>query len=412
MLLLFRMAARNLLRNFRRSAITLASISIGLAFILWLSAILNGMNQTLIASITKAQVGHLQIARSDYRKVKLMHQTFSFDQATIESKLGADAIWAPRAYLPAMISTGESSIPVVLNGINTARELKTSRAAETVKKGSFIDSVPDPDCQKREILISQTMADLLGAELDSKIVVLAQAADGTLGNELLRVKGIYESGSPDFDRGIAYSSMECVQKIGALNGYHEIVILLPNDDHTQELRSQIQPLFPNEIEVTTWDESMPRMANTIKLNHGFLGLIMGILFLVITLGIANTLLVSVFERTREFGLMAALGTRPSQTLSVILIETALIAIGSAIVGCVLALIAIAYYKQTGFDITPFTGPGAQVGMFRVERHIYPLIAWKDNIRHLALMCLFVLTAGVFPAIRSVRMKPTEAMRSL
>jgi ABC-type lipoprotein release transport system permease subunit len=226
------------------------------------------------------------------------------------------------------------------------------------------------------------------------------------------VKGIYESGSPDFDRAIAYSSMDCVRKIGALNGYHEIVILLPDDDWTQTIRARIQTLFAPPIDVTIWDEAQPRMANSIKLNQGFLGLIMGILFLVITLGVANTLLVSVFERTREFGLMAALGTRPNQTLSVILVETALIALGSTCVGVLLAMIAIGYYKQVGFDVTPFTGATAQIGLFRIERHIHPYIDWKSNLKSLGLMCTFILIAGIFPAVRSVRMKPTEAMRSL
>ncbi len=149
MLLLFRMAARNLLRNFRRSAITLASISIGLAFILWLSSILNGMNRMIVSSITHSQVGHLQIVRSDYRKTKLLNQTFLFEPSQIEEKIGADAIWAPRAYLPSIISTGENSSPIEIHGIDAVRERKTSRAAETVKKGEFLDATPDPGCDRK-----------------------------------------------------------------------------------------------------------------------------------------------------------------------------------------------------------------------------------------------------------------------
>ena len=199
MSLLLRMAARNLFRNFRRSAITMLSISFGLAVILWLQCILAGRNKHIIESITTTYTGNLQLFQKDYLNDRLINLSFVPPMDIIEKNLPAASKATKRIHLPALISSGEQSVPVLLEGIEPTNEALVTNVKKNLVEGEFLAEDNTPDCQSRQIYVGKKLASLLQVKLGNKIVVLAQAVDGTLGNDLFRVKGIFDSGSPDFD---------------------------------------------------------------------------------------------------------------------------------------------------------------------------------------------------------------------
>ncbi|RYZ95061.1 MAG: ABC transporter permease, partial [Proteobacteria bacterium] len=276
MKILILMAIRNLWRHARRTLLTVASIAFGLAVILWLQCILAGRNKSMIDRVTSTRTGHLQVHRQDYLKDKAIQFTFTPAENLIE-RLPPGAAAAPRVYLPSLISSGEQSSSIMLVGIDPVAEQKVTDIANSTKGSSYLENDPSPDCTSRQILIGKSLATFLHADIGAKLVIMTQAADGTLGNDLFRVKGIYESGSPDMDKSVAYAPINCAAKVGALQGIHELAIHLPDPRALDAVRASLTNALPPPpappMSVSTWKEAMPSLASIISLNDSVLMMI-------------------------------------------------------------------------------------------------------------------------------------------
>ncbi|MGE3262086.1 MAG: ABC transporter permease [Bacteriovoracia bacterium] len=406
--LLLRIAARNLFRNLRRTIITMLTIAFGLAVILWLQCVLAGRNKHIIESITTTYTGNIQLFREDYLKDRLIQ--FSFPAVTPALPEGTFA--AQRIHLPALVSSGEQSVPIQLEGIEPEAEARVTNVKQNLAQGEYLVSDPNPDCESRQIYIGRKLSDLLKVQVGNKIVILAQAADGTLGNELFRVKGIYDSGSPDFDKSYAFAPLTCVAKVGAIQGIHELAIRIPDIAKEFEIRDLLSKSVPAGVKVTTWRESLPGMATMVKYNEATLVMISSMLFIVITLGIVNTLLMSVFERTREFGVMIALGTTPWQLRALVVLESLVLGFVASVAGVLLGAAVVAYHQKYGFDLKPFLGDHSSLDQFRLDLTIYPVFKFVPFLKSVGTMMGFIVLAGLYPAWRASMLKPVEAMRSV
>lgn len=407
--LLVRVAARNLFRNLRRTIITMMTIAFGLAVILWLQCILAGRNKHIVESITTTYTGNIQLFREEYLKDRLIQFAFT---PPANLNLPADSFSAQRIHLPALVSSGEQSVPVQLEGIEPGAEARVTKIKQNLAEGEYLADDPSPDCQSRQIYIGRKLSDLLQVKVGNKIVILAQAADGTLGNELFRVKGIYDSGSPDFDKSFAFSPLVCVAKVGAITGVHEVAIRLADIGQEMKVRESLSAQMPPGIKVTTWRESLPGMATMVKYNEATLVMISSMLFIVITLGIVNTLLMSVFERTREFGVMIALGTTPWQLRLLVILESLTLGIVASFFGILFGVAMVLYHQKHGFDLRPFLGDHSSVDQFRLDLTIHPVFQFIPFLKSVASMMTFIVLAGLYPAWRASVLKPVEAMRSV
>jgi putative ABC transport system permease protein len=289
MALLFRMALRNLRRHLRRSLITMVSISVGLAIVLWLQCILAGRNENVITKITTTYTGNLQIYRDGYLKDHLTTQVFGPLPDGWQAKLPAGSLYSPRLHFPGLLSSGENSAPVSLEGVAPDFEDKITSLRANLHEGEYLSPKADIDCAEKQIYIGSTLADLLNVKVGNKLVFLAQAPDGTLANELFRVTGTFDSRSPEFDKRFAYAPLTCVKALGNFAGLHEIAIRLPSSDNEQEIRQNLQSFLPNTVMVSSWREALPSVASLIKFNEAVLVMISVILMSVLVLGVANTL---------------------------------------------------------------------------------------------------------------------------
>lgn len=409
MRLIFRIAFRNLFRNMRRSAITIGSLALGLALIFWLQSILRGQNQSLIEAIASAQIGHLQISRGDFRDDRQLHQFFDVSQLGEQYRLPDGAYQSPRIYLPSLVSSGEASYPVSTIGVSPESEIKVTDLFSHLVSGNFLDNSETTECEKKELIISETMAKRLNVNLGDKIVILAAAADGTTGNELLRIKGIFNTGSTEFDNTVTFAHIECAKKIAAISGIHEIAIRLPNDDNTQNHLKAIQTYLPPNLRATSWSDILPKMATIIRFNTSMLMMISVALFIVITLGIVNNLIVGVFERSKEFGVMMALGTPPKIIVFTVLFESMLMVLIAIVLGTGLGAIGVSYHSFFGFDTTPFLGKDAMIGAFRVDPIVHPKVDLLGYFKMVFGSFLLINVAACYPAWRATRFKPIEVM---
>ncbi|MCO5142965.1 MAG: ABC transporter permease [Oligoflexia bacterium] len=412
MSLLLRIATRNLFRNFRRSAITMLTISFGLAVILWLQCVLEGRNRHIIESITTSYTGNLQLFHKNYLEDRLINLWFSPDRNLIESTLPKGTYSAERVHLPSLVSSGENSVPILLEGIEPAKEAEVTNVRKNLIAGKYLEDDPSVDCESRQIYIGKKLSDLLKVSVGNKIVILAQAADGSLGNDLFRISGIFDSGSPDFDKSFAFAPINCVKKVGALYGIHEISIRIPNLSDEPKIKSALKKILPENIEISSWRESLPSMATMVKYNDATLVMISSMLLIVITLGIVNTLLMSVFERTREFGVMISLGTTPTQVRMLIVFECLVLGVISSILGIIIGFVAVIYHQKYGFDLRPFLGDHSSLDQFRLDLTIYPVFQFIPFLKAVLWMMFFIILAGVYPAWRASKLEPVEAMRSV
>lgn len=406
------MALRNLWRHSRRTILTVSSIAFGLAVILWLQCILAGRNKSMIDRVTSTRTGHLQLHTAEYLQDKAIQFTFTAPE-TLSGLLPPGAAVAPRTYLPSLLSSGEQSSSIVLVGIDPEQEKKVTSLSSTVGAagGTYLEQEPAADCPSRQILIGKSLSNFLHAGVGSKLVIMTQAADGTLGNDLFRVKGIYESGSPDMDKAVAYTPLNCAAKVGALQGVHELAIHISDPRAIEPTRAALAASLPANLKVSTWKEAMPSLASVISLNDSVLLMISLVLFIVIAMGIVNVLLIGVFERTREFGVMIALGTTPRQLRSVVLMESSLLAVTATALGTVLGLVFVAYHHWKGFDLSPFIGERTTVDNFKLEFVIFPIVEFSAYVKSVLATLFFVLVAGVYPAFRASRLNPIDAMRA-
>lgn len=410
MKILISMAVRNLWRHSRRTLLTVTSIAFGLAVILWLQCILAGRNKSMIDRVTSTRTGHLQVHRDDYLRDKAIQFAFTPPES-LNNQLPNGSAAAPRIYLPSLISSGEQSSSIMLVGIDPDRERQVTQLATSVKTASYLEADPTPDCESRQILIGRSLATFLHADIGSKLVIMTQAADGTLGNDLFRVKGIYESGSPDLDKSVAYAPLNCAAKVGAIQGVHELAIHLPDPRQLDAVRGSLNSSLEKPLTVSTWKEAMPSLASVISLNDSVLLMISLVLFIVIAMGIVNVLLIGVFERTREFGVMIALGTTPRQVRSMILVESFMLAVTATALGTALGLLLVGYHSVYGFDLSPFIGERTTVDNFKLDFLIFPIVEIKPYVKSVLATLFFVLTAGVYPAFRASRLNPIDAMRA-
>ncbi len=414
MSLYFRIALRNLWRNKRRTLLTISGMALGFAVLLWLQCILKGTNQQIVDNVTSTQVGHLQIWRSDYLSEPQIQFSFQPKLEKLKSTLPPGSLVSERVHLPSLISSGEQSTPIMLNGVNSVDEAAVTQIRTNKVAGDYLSDDTDPDCKERQIYMGKSLATLLKVDVGDKVVIMAQAADGSLGNELLRVRGLFDTGSRVFDRSAAYASVGCVQKIAAVTGVHEIAIKLANAVDITKIRSDLESQLNSigdKLSLTTWKEIVPPLAGMVTFNEATLLLVSLVLFGVTTFGIVNTLLMSVFERTREFGVMLALGVTPTGVCILVLIEAALIGILSAALGTILGVLWVSYHQHVGFDLEPLLGKGFSVSQFRLQPIVHPIFSFG---RFIVLTGFTVITAtvtGLIPALHASRMDVIEAIRS-
>lgn len=374
-----------------------------------MQSILNGTSRSAIDTVTSSYLGHAQIFRQDYLENKLINQTFNWNPEFIPKIEDTEVIYTERVHLPALVSSGEQSLPVVLEGLDPEREPQVTRMKETLVEGEFLAN--DPSCSEKSALISRALAKLLNVGLGEKIVLLAQASDGSLGNELFRVRGYFSSGSPEHDKGMVLTNKECVQQIGVLEGVHEVALKVKGRKTPDEVVKILRPLVPAEQRVLTWRDVSSSLVTMTTFNDASLVLVSVILFVVISLGILNTFLIAVFERTKEFGVMMALGTPGLGVVGTVLWEAFFLGLASSLLGIFVAAVLITYHSKFGFDLTPLVGQNLTVGSFQLNLTIYPVIDWVGAIKATLFTWLVVVVATFYPAYRASRLKPAEAIRA-
>ncbi len=414
---LLRLAWRNLWRNPRRTLIAMAAIGLGYAMLLFVACLMAGLRQQMIESGTDLMLSDIEVHAPDYYPDRPIQQTLSGRTGTDVSALVA-AITAdprvqaasPRLYGYGLVSATHQSAGVQLLGVVPDREQKITVLQARMVKGSYLTGR-----MPKGVVLGDTLAATIGAKVGSDIVLLTPAADGSTGNDLYTVAGMFHTGLDDMDRGLVVMSLASLQELLRLppGRIHEVGIKL-HDISTATttaaaLEVQLGKTLP--VRVRAWPELAPELDNYVQFNRRVTFILFFIFFLLAVMGIVNTMLMAIIERTHELGMLMAMGMRPVQVVGLIMAEAASLAGASLVLGGALAVPLLWYLQLHGLNVGGNRGTvslaGVVVGPLWYGRQDFT--AYTQAALGLAVTAL---VSALYPALRAARFRPTEALRKV
>ncbi|MBF5008684.1 ABC transporter permease [Burkholderia pseudomultivorans] len=400
-------ALRNLLRNPRRTAIMVAGTAFGIVGFAFILSFFDGFFDQTIENSTRYLTGHLQLERPGFRDDYAPQLAMDRPAPLLDAlrRTPGVAAAAPRVQAQALASTAAKSEGIMLIGIDPPAEAKVTFIARTIVQGHALEPGAD-----REIMIGRRLAAKLRVRLGEKIVVMTQAADGELGTAAYRVGGIYSTESASFDEAFAFVTLSAAQSLLDL-GSRVSTINLRLDDR-ERVRS-IMPALRARIGATgvalvPWQSLLPQLDDMIKLLRIVNGIVLSILLLVITSAVINTVFMAVTERTREFGVMLALGTSPGELARMVVYETVALLLLAAAAGYGIGAALVIFLGYTGIDMSGFfSGYSAIPGLTGI---VYPRLMSATVLPPGIVLVVAGVLVSLYPAAKAARLDPVEAIR--
>lgn len=403
----FAIAYRNLVRNGRRTALTALAVALGLTVVMAMSSLIEGMVTTMLADNIRLSSGHIQIRNANYEtdKASLLAQDLLRDGAALSAKVEAIpevASATPVLWIGALLSTAQDSVGIEIVGIDPNNAFHEPIRSGIVA-GTYLDSE-----ERNQILISKHLADQMEIEVGRRVSVAASNTNGVGQEGIFTVAGLVDTGFPSIDNHRIIMTLAQAQTFsGVGDRFSSLIITLHNDEDT----AKVAALFTgDDIQVFTWRDLNKLLLESVENGLVFYYILYGIVFLAVAVLIANTLLMSVFSRAREIGILGSLGMNRSQITLLFLIEGILLAILGVAVGLVLGLGLVAYMTFVGISIPPETASLVEGFAFgtTMKGDFAPV-----QFAVLSLMLLVIVSiVSLYPAWYAAKMEPVEALHAL
>ena len=404
----FKLAIRNLFRNTRRTILTAILISFSLIALIMADGLILGMKDLLVSSLTKNLVGEAQLHRMGFRDNFDVDLYFTGTDDLVADLRGRPEVTevASRVLSGGMVSSSYNVATGMVFGIDAEAEARIGNIKKAIIEGQYLTG------ERGEIMLGRPMAELLEVSLGDRIVItLSEADGGDLSQALFRVSGIYYFGLREIDHNTVFiNADQARQAVGiSADASHELVMVFEDSSVSREKTSTVFDDFNNEqLELKSWMELNEDIATMLELS-GLSTLIIGsILFLLASLGVINSMFMSIYERLYEFGVARAIGTTPWQLAQLILCEALLLGIGSCLFGGVIGYGLISYTTLHGLPLGEFEMSGiALSGNIATQMQLSQFTELPFYI------ILLTLVAALYPARFASKIVPTEALsRSL
>ena len=385
------------------------AIASGLLGGLFSSAWMNGMAKQRVENTFVYETGHMQMHHPDYAENKDVKRTITEVETKIKELRGYPGVKAvtKRVLVTGMSATANKNMGVSIVGVDPKEEKEVFRIYQRIdsSSGGFFDAE-----KKNSIVISKALAAELKAKLKSKIVLTFQDYNGEITGAAFKVVGLYKTDNNPWDKMHVYVRNKDLARVLELpeDQAHEIVMILDDFEQAETMVADLQSKFPR-TKVEDWAEISPYLS----LMSGYMDTMMG-LFMVIILGalgfgIVNTMLMVVLERTKELGMLMAIGMTRKRVFIMIMLETIFLALVGAVVGELISMFVINYYNKAGIDLS-FVGEGMEsVGYAAIT---YPMLEGYRYVQITILVVVTALIASIYPAIKALKLHPAEAIRSI
>lgn len=402
--MLIKLAWRNIWRNKRRSVIVLLSIIIGVITAIILDGLTNGMMQQMLFNQVNSGISHVQIHKKGFNDLKNVKSFIPNYRNAVDAVKNDPLVkyYSTRVITFGLISSATNSSGVYINGISPSSEKHVTTIHNSVIMGKYLEG------NGREILLGRELADKLNVKLGDKVVAMANSPDGSVVSELFRVTGIYETYSSGFDNINIYINIESAQRMLNIgDNIHEIAVITSEHSLADVLKQNIQNKLGSEYEVLTYSDLLPLLVLSLDMYKQMTWIINLIVGLALIFGIINVMLMAVFERIKEFGILISVGLKSSKLFLIILTESFIIGVMGTVLGMLAGLGLQEILSGTGINLSVFAESLKSYGVGAV---IYPVTS-IDNLVSLLVMIPFISAlAAIYPAYKAVKLEPVYAIR--
>jgi ABC-type lipoprotein release transport system permease subunit len=402
----FQLAWRNIWRNPRRTTVIMTAVIIGVWSMILLGALMQGIADEMVRNGIATLTGDIQVHHKGYRSDPVIENSITEPQV-VETALGtilpAAALWAPRVRVNAIASNARHSSGVTLVGIDPGREARVSFIGKAIAQGRYL-KLDDT----YGAVVGEALAEKFETRLGHKLVLMSEDTGGEIASRAFRIVGVFRAEMKATEKQFLFVTMPAAQHMLKLKkGISEVSIILPGQQQADEVAAALKNALPStEYEVQTWQELLPFVTAVLKMYDAFIFLWFLVTFIAMGFGIVNTLLMAVFERIREFGLLKALGMKPWWIVKEVLAESFFLLILGMAIGNSLGFLSIFALSASGIDLSSLAAGLEFVGMPRV---IYPIIQGKDVIMANLVVFILGLLVSAYPAVKAARFTPVEAM---
>jgi len=306
-----------------------------------------------------------------------------------------------------MINSANSNEGIMLNGIDPDQEKKVTRIYKYVKEGTYF-----PENKKNGILVGEKLAKKLKIKIHSKVVITLQLISGDITNAAFRVTGIYKTDNSTFDGRNAYVRRSELASVIGVNSQtaHEIAIAVYDDHNSASIASSYKRIInTRQLSIELWNEVMPELGLLAGTMNYVLYIFMVIIFLALSFGIINTMLMAVIERVREIGMLMAIGMNKTRIFMMIMLETILLMLTGSFTGLVLAWFMVHYLGKVGIDLSKFA---SGMSGFGFSSKVYPALETMGYIKIVIMVVIAGILSSIVPAREALQLNPSEAIRKL
>ncbi len=407
-----KMAWRNIWRNPRRSVLTICAIAFACVLLVFMLSWQLGSYDTMINSAVGIQTGHLQVQAKGYkdkRSIRLVVPDPAAVGAILDKAPGVVA-YTFRANAFSLVSSQQRTYGAMVIGIDPTKEANVSTLENLIRQGSFL-SEHDTD----QALVGQLLAKNLQVGLGDELVVLGQGRDGSIAATVVKVKGIFGSGQDEFDRSSIHVSLKNFQDVYSMGqSVHEVVVSGESLEQVPHIKDAVVAGMDSldekgDLVALDWSELMPGLMQAIKMDlvSGFIFYI--ILIVVVAFSILNTFLMAILERTREFGVLMAMGTTPARLTRLLLIESTAMTLLGIVAGIVAGSLITWYFQVHGILIS---GASELMRQFGLPDRMYPQLSILSVTIGPCVVLIISLLAALYPALKVRRLRPVEAMMAV
>jgi putative ABC transport system permease protein len=406
MRLYLRLAWRNVWRHRRRTLIIVLAMSFGLALMMFYDGLVGGFNQAIYGNAIKVLGGNIQVHAAGYRSAADQDPLLPLGEgdAVVKAALANPQVLAAtqRINTGGLASSREGAFAVEITGIQPEQELPVNLAAQHVIAGRYL-TASDGDV----IFIGKGLADAMDASVGDRITLVGRSTHEQMRQRTMTVAGIYDLGMPDIEKRTVYISLGEAQTLYDLAGEStEVAIVLKQLGQEPAVIAAMKPALPG-YEIESWETNFPELQSALGTKGGIMNIFSVVILGIAGIGILNLLLMAVYERTREIGLLGALGLRPRQISLLFILEGTMIGLVGVAAGIVLGLIINGVLKQVGLDYSAFSSVTSYMAL--AGGRIYPQWGVDKLLWRGLTVAVISALAALIPAREAAQREPAESL---